>query len=180
MLNRNYKRLKSILHRVLVIGCSGSGKSVFARRLAVITGLPLYYLDMIWHRADRTTVSRTKFDQELVEILARNRWIIDGNFQRTLAKRLECCDTVFLFDMPVEDCLAGVEARIGQKRPDMPWIETGFDPDFRQWIMNFRKDRLPGIMALLEKKECVKVIFKNRGEADEYLDNLREEIEKVR
>ena len=168
------------MDRVLVIGCSGSGKSVFARRLAAITCLPLYYLDMIWHRADRTTISRAEFDQELAEILARNRWIIEGNFQRTLAKRLERCDTVFLFDLPVEDCLAGVEARIGHKRSDMPWIETWFDPDFRQWIMNFRKDRLPGIMARLEKKECVKVIFKNRGEADEYLDNLRKAIEKDR
>ena len=119
------------MHRVLVIGCSGSGKSVFARRLAAITCLPLYYLDMIWHRADRTTISRAEFDQKLAGILARNRWIIDGNFQRTLAKRLERCDTVFLFDLSVEDCLAGVEARIGHTRPDMPWIETEFDPDFR-------------------------------------------------
>ena len=46
--------------------------------------------------------------------------------------------------------------------------------------MNFRKDRLPGIMARLEKKELVKVIFKNRGEADEYLNNLWDEIEKDR
>ena len=54
---------KSILDRVLVIGCSGSGKSVFARRLAAITCLPLYYLDMIWHRADWTTAIYREADK---------------------------------------------------------------------------------------------------------------------
>lgn len=166
------------MQRVLIIGCSGSGKSVFARKLAAVTHLPLYYLDMMWHRADRTTVSRSEFDQALAAILARCRWILDGNFQRTLAKRLERCDTVFLFDLPLADCLAGVEARIGRKRPDMPWVETAFDPDFKQWILNFRQDRLPGIMEQLAKAECAKVVFKSRDEADKYLGNLREAAEK--
>lgn len=160
------------MRRALVIGCSGSGKSVFARKLAALAGLPLYYLDMLWHRPDRTTASRNEFDLALDRILAENSWIIDGNFQRTLARRLERCDTVFLFDLPLSDCLAGVESRIGRKRPDMPWVETCFDPDFRQWIVDFRKNRLPGIMELLAKADCRKIIFKSRGEADAYLDSM--------
>lgn len=160
------------MRRALVIGCSGSGKSVFAGKLAALAGLPLYYLDMLWHRPDRTTASRNEFDLALDRILAENSWIIDGNFQRTLARRLERCDTVFLFDLPLSDCLAGVESRIGRKRPDMPWVETGFDPDFRQWIVDFRKNRLPGIMELLAKADCRKIIFKSRWEADAYLDSM--------
>lgn len=160
------------MRRALVIGCSGSGKSVFAGKLAALAGLPLYYLDMLWHRPDRTTASRNEFDLALDRILAENSWIIDGNFQRTLARRLERCDTVFLFDLPLSDCLAGVESRIGRKRPDMPWVETGFDPNFRQWIVDFRKNRLPGIMELLAKADCRKIIFKSRWEADAYLDSM--------
>lgn len=160
------------MRRALVIGCSGSGKSVFAGKLAALAGLPLYYLDMLWHRPDRTTASRNEFDLALDRILDENSWIIDGNFQRTLARRLERCDTVFLFDLPLSDCLAGVESRIGRKRPDMPGVETGFDPNFRQWIVDFRKNRLPGIMELLAKADCRKIIFKSRGEADAYLDSM--------
>ena len=44
------------MQKVLVIGCSGAGKSTFARRLRDITGLPLYYLDRLWHKADRTHI----------------------------------------------------------------------------------------------------------------------------
>lgn len=164
------------MRRALIIGCSGSGKSVFARKLASVTGLPLYYLDMLWHRADRTVASRGEFDQALAAILARDRWIIDGNFQRTLAVRLARCDTAFLFDLPLADCLAGVEARIGRKRPDMPWIEREFDPEFKQWIINFKKDRLPEIMELLSKADCRKVIFKSRAEAERYLAKSRESL----
>lgn len=159
--------------RVLVLGCPGSGKSHFARRLAEITDFPLFHLDLIWHRADRTTVSQQEFDTRLDRILEGTRWIIDGNFQRTLARRLERCEAAFLFDLNLVDCLAGVEDRIGQKRPDMPWIENEFDPDFRQWIMNFGRDRFPEIMDLLANAHCEKIIFKSRSEADGWLRELK-------
>lgn len=38
------------MKRILVIGCPGAGKSTFARALRDRTGLPLWYLDRIWHR----------------------------------------------------------------------------------------------------------------------------------
>ena len=107
------------MKKVLVIGCPGSGKSTFARRLRDRTGLPLYPLDLLWHRPDKTTVSEAEFDAALAEILRKDRWIIDGNFSRTLERRLAECDTVFLFDLPLADCIAGVETRIGTKREDM-------------------------------------------------------------
>ena len=58
------------MKKVIVIGCPGAGKSTFARRLRDLTGLPLFYLDRIWHKADRTTVSREEFDAALEQILS--------------------------------------------------------------------------------------------------------------
>ena len=50
--------------RILVLGCSGSGKSTFAKRLQVCTGLPLIHLDNIWWKPDRTHISREERDAE--------------------------------------------------------------------------------------------------------------------
>ena len=85
------------MERILVIGSPGAGKSTFSRRLREETGLPLYYLDMLWHRPDRTTVEMEVFDRELGKILEKDRWIIDGNYIRTLEMRLKACDTVFFW-----------------------------------------------------------------------------------
>ena len=48
-------------------------------------------------------------------------WIMDGNYSRTLARRLACCDRVFFLDYPVEVCLESVRARRGTVRPDPGW-----------------------------------------------------------
>lgn len=164
------------MKKIMVVGSPGAGKSTFARKLQEKTNFPLYYLDMLWHRADKTNVSRKEFDARLGEILQKDAWIIDGNYQRTLEMRLQACDTVFLLDFPLEICLAGVESRIGKPREDMPWVETEFDAEFKQWILDFPTNQLPQIYALLEKYKENKeiIIFKSRKVADAYLENCKE------
>ncbi len=162
------------MKRIIVIGCPGSGKSTFARKLKDLTGLPLHYLDMIWHKPDKTNVAREEFDSKLDDILAEECWIIDGNYQRTMERRMEKCDTVFLLDYPTEICLEGAEMRIGQKREDMPWVEDEFDEEFRQWIMEFSENTLPKIYEMLQKYGDGRniVIFKSRKDADEFLRGM--------
>ncbi len=158
------------MKKVIIIGCPGAGKSTFARKLHKTTKLPLYYLDMLWHKPDKTNYTREEFDDSLSRIMKNDEWIIDGNYIRTLEMRLQHCDTVFLLDFPTELCLKGVENRIGIKREDMPWMERELDEEFRQWILDFPKDQLPKIYRLLHQyKEVVQIIiFKTREEADNY------------
>lgn len=162
------------MKRAVVIGCSGSGKSVFSRKLRDVTGLTLYYLDMIWHKPDGTNISREEFDEKLRSIISRDSWIIDGNYQRTLETRIKACDTVFLFDLPTETCIEGALSRIGKKREDMPWFENELDPEFRQWIESFRTNQLPEIYRLLEKYKNGRqiVIFRTREQADKFIEKL--------
>ncbi len=93
---------------------TGSGKSTFARKLRDRTGLPPHYLDMLFHKPDRSAVSREEFDERLSGILETDQWIIDGNYQRTLPLRFEKCTEVYLFDLPVEQCLEEAASRIGE------------------------------------------------------------------
>lgn len=159
------------MEKVIIIGCPGAGKSTFARKLKEKTGLPLFYLDMIWHKADGTNISRDEFDRKIKGIMKKKQWILDGNYIRTLEMRLKECDTVFLLDYPLELCLEGASSRIGKERPDMPWIESELDLEFRQFIVDFPKDSLPKIYELLKKYEKEKElhIFRKREDAEEYL-----------
>lgn len=162
------------MQKILIIGCSGAGKSTFARRLRDRTGLPLYYLDRLWHKPDRTNVTQEAFDRGLAQWLARPAWIIDGNYSRTLPQQLEACDTVFFLDFPLEVCLAGVENRRGVQRPDMPWVEEELNAEFLQYILDFGRDQLPIVTALLERYRGRRKIitFHSRAEADNYLNAL--------
>ena len=162
------------MRKVIIIGCPGSGKTTFAEKLNKVTGIPLYYLDAIWHKPDKTHITRDLFDERLKEIFETPEWIIDGNYGRTIEMRLEQCDTVFLFDLPTEICLQGATERLGKGRYDMPWIDKELDPEFETAIMNFSTTSLPKIYDLLDKHGEGKnvIIFRSREAADKFLENI--------
>ena len=156
------------MKKVIVVGCPGSGKSTFARKLQEKTGLPLYYLDMIWHKPDKTTLTKEEFDEKLHRLIARDEWIIDGNYSRTLEPRLQACDTAFVFDLPLEVCLAGAQARVGTKRIDMPWEETELSQEFLNYILSFSQQQLPRLLQLARQYSSKNGFFSSppRGECD--------------
>ena len=162
------------MKKIIVIGCPGAGKTTFAEKLRDKIGLPLFYLDAIWHKPDRTHISREEYDARLAEILALDSWIIDGNYSRTIESRISACDTVFLFDLPVEVCLDGAISRLGKERYDMPRIDTELDPKLKKEIEEFGDKNLPAIYALIDKYKSGRtvVIFKSREESEKFLSCL--------
>ena len=160
-------------NRILVLGCPGSGKSTFARPLLAKTGLPLIHLDNVWWRADRTHISREEFDRALAELLAGEKWIMDGDYSRTVEVRLKACDTAVFLDYSEDVCMAGIVARVGQVRPDMPWTENTLDPELAAMVQNYAKDNRPAIYALLDKYPDKRaLIFTSREEADRWLSQI--------
>ena len=162
------------MHKIIVIGCPGSGKTTFSKKLEKLTRIPLYHLESIWHKPDRTNISREEFDERLGEIMSRDAWIIDGNYGRTLERRIAAANTVFLFDLSTEVCIEGVRSRIGKKRDDLPWCETELDPEFLSQIEKFGDVELPRILELVEhyRKDKRVFVFNSREAADEYISSM--------
>lgn len=159
--------------RVAVIGCPGGGKSTFSRALRDRVGLPLYHLDAIYWRDDRTHLSREEFYPLMREIIAREEWIMDGNYNATLEWRISACDLLIFLDYPAEVCLEGVRARRGQKRSDMPWVEERDDQEFLEFIRAFETESKPRILELIGKyPDKAVVTFRTREEAERYLGEL--------
>ena len=163
------------MEKVIIIGCPGSGKSTFGRKLKCITDLPLYHLDMMFWNEDRTTVAKELFIERLKTAMSNSKWIIDGNYNSTMEMRIKECDTVFFLDYPTNVCIEGIEARKGQPRSDMPWLENeNTDKEFIDFINQYHLESRPKVIRLLDKYSAKNIIiFKTRAESEEYLSLLK-------
>lgn len=159
--------------KIIVVGCPGSGKSTLSKELRDITGLPLFHLDNIWWKADKSHISREEFDQKLAEILLTDRWIIDGDYSRTYEVRFRACDTVIFLDYPFDVCMNGIKERIGRNRTDIPWTEQALDSELVKLVERYETDNRPVILSLLENYSDVnRLVFKSRHEAAEWMSGL--------
>ena len=173
------------MKRIMVIGCSGSGKSTFALELGRITGIEVTHLDRLNWRAGWKEVSRNEFDRQLDEVLKKDSWIIDGNYSRTMEKRLEKAQVVFRFRLSTAACLYGyfsrlIKGKLGKKRIDMEeGCSERFDLDFVRFIAGFENDNAERTEKLLEKYPHVKVIrFNSRRQAEKFLKGSQEYYDK--
>jgi adenylate kinase family enzyme len=143
--------------RVLIVGCSGAGKSTLARRLGGVTDHKVVHLDQLfWNPGWR--MDRAAYDLRLGEELAGENWILDGNYDSSLARRLERATDVLVLDFPWALCFARVCMRValsyGRVRPDMAeGCPERLDWEFVKWIWNFRRDTWPATEALLAEGE---------------------------
>lgn len=159
------------MKKVIIIGCPGAGKSYFSKKLHETTQIPLYHLDMIWHKPDKTHISREEFDKILENIFLKESWIMDGDFSRTMERRIQACDTIILFDVPFEICMQGIKEREGKKRDDMPWQTSMADDSLLNEVYNYIPNQLPKVYQLLQQYKHGReiIIFKTRNEAEKWL-----------
>ena len=100
------------MQRIMVIGCCGCGKTTLSRKLALKLNLPLVHLDVLNWRDNWNQVSHAEFDRLLLDEVKRNKWVIDGNYNRTIPMRLKYCDTIIYMDYPRLVCLFRAIKRI--------------------------------------------------------------------
>ncbi|WCT54708.1 AAA family ATPase [Paenibacillus kyungheensis] len=163
------------MDRVIVIGCSGSGKSTLSQKLHKILQLPIIHLDRYYWQA----TEQGAWDQKVTEFALTDRWIIDGNYSRTLDIRIERADVIVFLDMPRWLCMYRiVKRRIqyhGRTRPDLNEdCPEKLDIGFLKWVWNYRKRNR---VKTLEKLEQVKqhkkvVIIRNKKQLEELVDQL--------
>lgn len=167
------------MERIMIIGCGGAGKSTLARLLREKTGLPVIHLDQIfWSPGNWQHLGKTEFDALLTAQAQKEKWIIDGNYNRTLELRLQKADTVIYLDYSRWQCLRGWLKRVitywGTARPDMaPGCKEWFDPEFVKWLWRYNRDSRQRNYELIAKYPNAKpIILKNRRQVRKFLDQI--------
>lgn len=165
------------MQRILVIGSPGAGKSTLAHALAARTGLPLFHLDKLFWLPGWVERDREEGRAELAEVLAGERWIIDGNYGSTLPMRIARADTVVWLDYPTWLCLGRVFKRWwqyrGTARPDMTeGCPENLNLEFLLYVLNFRRAWQHRNAAALEQFNGRVLRFANSRLAAEWLDQL--------
>ena len=163
------------MERVIIIGCGGAGKSTLARQLGEKLELPVVHLDSIFWLPGWVEMEKEAFDMRVRQEMAKEKWIIDGNYNRTMPERIAQCDTVIYLDFPRFVCLYGVFKRlltnIGKTRPDMgAGCKEKVDWDFVKWIWNFNKNKRERYYKMLNEAEGVEtIVLKNRRMVKRFL-----------
>ena len=168
------------MERIIIIGCGGAGKSTLARKLGEVLDLPVVHLDKLFWKPGWVETSREEFDALLAQELAKDKWIMDGNFNRTMPERIKRCDTIIYLDFSRFACLMGVLKRVittyGKVRPDMgEGCPERIDLEILKWVWNFNKNKRESYYKLLNEAENVEtIVLKNRRAVKLFLKSLKQ------
>ncbi|HEY5588821.1 MAG TPA: AAA family ATPase, partial [Candidatus Paceibacterota bacterium] len=130
------------MNKIAVIGCGGAGKSTFSRKLQEILDISVYHLDKLNWKPGWVPTPKDEWDDLMKSLVAKQKWIIDGNYGRTLDIRLENADTIIFLNMPTYLCIYRVIKRRlmyhGKSRPDMnKGCLEQLNWEFIKWVWNY-------------------------------------------
>ena len=121
------------MQRVIVGGITGSGKTTFARELAVRAGLPYHEMDALYHGPGWTRIDT--FEDDVAAIVARERWVFDSHgYQQVRDLMWSRADTVVWLDFSRRV----VTARVLRRSFHRAWTRTpmfnGNTETFARWL----------------------------------------------
>ena len=167
------------MERIIIIGCGGAGKSTLARQLGEKLDIPVVHLDKLFWKPGWVETPPEEFDRKLAKELEKPKWIMDGNFNRTMPERVAKCDTIIYLDYNRLVCLWGVIKRNltnrGKVRPDMgEGCPERIDFEFLKWVWNYNRDKREHNYRLLnDSTHAETVVLKNRRMVRRFLSELK-------
>lgn len=160
------------MKKVAVFGNAGGGKSTLSKKLAAMTGLPLYSLDKIKYQAGGTEVPPEDYQRLHQDLIATDRWIIDGfGSIETVWLRLEQADSLIFVDLPIHRHVWWVTKRLltGYFKPPEGWPDGS--PIFKSSLNSYRalwlchKYLTPKYREYVEQAQKTKRVYHLRSTA---------------
>lgn len=126
------------LNKVNVVGTSGSGKSTFSKKLAEAIHAPYIELDKVFWEPNWKMPSDEVFFERLQKALPQDRWVLDGNYTRTIPIKWKEVDLVIWIDLPFYRTFYQAIKRAIQRTLSQQelWEGTGNRESFRRSFLS--------------------------------------------
>ena len=161
-------------NRISIIGGSGSGKSTLATILSKELKIPAIHLDAINYNANWVEVDRNKRDSIIEAKAKEEKWIIDGNYNKTLKERLDKADLVIWLDYSSFAHLRGFLKRLikysNKDKPELPGCKERFNFTFLKYVLTYNRKKRPQVLQILKNVPSEKMlIFKKQKDLNNWL-----------
>jgi adenylate kinase family enzyme len=176
------------MQRVLVIGSCGTGKSTLACELGPRLALPVIHLDREFWRPGWVSPDPDEWHAQVEGLVARDAWVMDGNYSGTLAMRLRRAQAVVWLDLARAIYFPRAALRMiksyGRVRPDMAdGCPERLDLAFLfKWVWNYPTRSRPRVMALLEtvRDQLPVTILRSPREVRAFIEGLPGSLDPAR
>ena len=164
------------INRISIIGGSGSGKSTLANILSKALNIPTIHLDSINYKANWVQIDKNERDEIISSKANEDKWIIDGNYNKTLKERLDRADLIIWLDYSTFAHLKGVCKRIimnyNKEKPDIPGCKERINFTFLKYVITYNKKKRPKVIELLKGIRDEKLlVFKKQKDLNRWLKN---------
>lgn len=163
------------MHRILIIGISGTGKTVLARALSHLLSIPATHYDKLVWQEDWNEVSEDVVTRQLGDVIKKDQWIIEGFIHPAAQSKLERADTVIYLDYSGPRAAFGGLRRWWQYRGRVrPELAAGcverFDWDYLKVM--WRRGERPEIEEAIKGFEDKIVRLKTKKQLNQYLKSV--------
>lgn len=161
-------------NRISIVGGSGSGKSTLCSVLSKELNLPAVHLDGINFDSNWVEIDKNKRDKLIDTKASADKWIIDGNYSKTLKNRFEKSDLIIWLDYSTFAQLKGILKRffttINKERPEIPGCKERFNFTFMKYVIAYNKKKRHLIVDnLIDISKEKVLIFKTQNDLNRWL-----------
>lgn len=164
-------------NRISIVGGSGSGKSTLCNILSKNLNLPAIHLDAINFLPNWVEIDKKERDRIISSKSMQDKWVIDGNYSKTLKERFERADLIIWLDYSTIMLLKGVLKRLfkdlHKERSEIPGCKERISPTFIKYVITYNKTKRHLILDNIKDIPNDKIlVFKRQKDLNNWLKNF--------
>lgn len=162
--------------KIHIIGCSGTGKTYFVKRLSNKYNIPHFDLDNIyWDNSSQKYGIKTEIEKRnklLQNILEKDDWIIEGIYYKRLEQSFKNADIIYILDLPKYIYKLRIIKRFIKRKLKLEIAKKETLKsllDLLKWTDKFQNEDMKEIIKILEKYKEKVYFIKDKKEIKEIL-----------